>query len=156
MLVNAALRVMSNLSSKRKAYFRLWAAISLAVLALGIAAILIGVLSAIETHHFLKQATSTQGRVIAHEARSRYLYPVIEFRDQQGNSNQFIGRTGSRKPKPEVGNIVVVTYTPGHNGSSPNARVSGQVWASPIATASLGLVLIALSLWWLRRSRSDA
>jgi hypothetical protein len=146
----------SDVSSEQKPvpYSRLWVVVSVAVLGVGFTVLLMGLLFAAETYDFMKRAVNTNGQVVAYEAGSRSLYPVVEFLDQQGNVRRFVGKVGSRKTGPKIGEVVVVVFDPTAKDPASNARLSKQAWAIPAATSLLGLVLFGLGLWWLRRPKS--
>ncbi len=128
-----------------------------AVLLVGFAVLLAGLLSAAQTHAFMQKALPATGRVADFEQVSRRSwYPVVEFEDGQGHVVRFTSTMGSRYPSQDIGDDAPVLYDPGDNSPTRAARVAGgPTWGPAIMTVAIGLFLMGTPLWGMRRARFE-
>ena len=130
-------------------------------LAIGVAAVSLAALSALETRTFVAEAVRAEGVVVALERHTFHLpwmiekdrslqsdethiVPVFEFRDRAGHANRFAGRSywlGYR-----VGEHVTVLYSP---QDPQRARIDSVIalWGGALALLGVGLVFTAGSVF---------
>jgi hypothetical protein len=146
--------ILINVSRRwQKLYDWLWQSISVGVFLLGLAAFLLSLLFAAETYLFLKTAVPIEGKIVEYASGASVWYPIIEFTDDQGNVLRFTSNTGVRGSKRQVGRIVSVLYDPMDSTPTRAARVSDRVWLAPVTPGMIGILLIGMSLWWMRPER---
>jgi len=119
---------------------------------IGLAAVVGGTIWGFESYPFYHSRKSTQGTVVDQfmkkdEKTSEVTYfPVVEFSITIAEKKRFQGSIGSTgSPAYETGDVVDVLYDP----LDPRNAMIGtfkQLWAGPLTTGGIGLVLSVLSI----------
>jgi len=119
------------------------------------------------THDFLAEAISAQGTVVdMTESHSRdssghsstYYYPVIEFKDQRGETIRFTSSSGSNPPSYSRGESADILYVP----SRPqDASINGffSLWGAAVILGGIGAIFFLtgglIILFTLLKRRQD-
>jgi hypothetical protein len=127
--------------------------------AVGVVALLVGLVTLVFTVRFIQRAEHATGTVIelSRETDSDgevTFYPVVRFETAEGREIEFKSSSGSSPPSHSEGDRVDVLYDP---DDPHDARLSGffDLWLFPIVGFALGVVFIVVSLFVRRQSSSD-
>lgn len=141
--------------------YLMWAAFLL----VGIGMMTGGLLWFRSTRHWVRGASSAQGRVLGfaktlNEEGKDFYYPLIAFKTAEGRTIEFRSKIGRERPMYQVNDPVEVLYEP-RRPNEAVIRSFGSLWLFPGILTALGLgfagISTAVSLILLRESaRSQA
>ena len=145
--------------SRRRGSDGLFRWLVLGFLAVGIVALVIGMVTLVRTVQFVQRAEHAPGTVIdlSRETDSEgevTFYPVVRFTTAEGKEIEFKSSSGSSPPSQSEGDRVDVLYDP----DDPNdARLSGifDLWLFPIVSFALGAAFLAVTFFVRRQSSSE-
>jgi hypothetical protein len=139
------------LPEKRKNESMRWAVL-LIFGTIGLAALAGGTIWGLEVYPVFRDNVSARGTVVEAGAEKSVAAPpgtsspLVEFTTAGGVKVRFRARTGWESSSGhEVGDEVDVLYDP-RNPDDARIGSVGQLWAGPLTTGGLGLLLLALSL----------
>jgi hypothetical protein len=124
--------------------------------AIGVVALVVGVVTLVRTVQFVQRAEHATGTVIdlSRETDSEgsvTFYPVVRFTTGVGKTIEFKSSSGSSPPSHSEGDTVDVLYDP----DDPNdARLSGlfDLWLLPAVALALGVAFLGVTAFVSRRS----